>query len=147
MTNHPSVGKDTLAFCNRCKLNLAHLIVAMKDSVTPAKVMCNTCKSTHSFKAKSLGKKSNQITAYNKTRKSGTKAVGKNAQMQLNVWQDALDSRTTDFIQYTPKTSFKVGDVINHPQFGEGVVDRAIDANKIEVIFKGTTKTLMHNLA
>ena len=45
-----SVGKEVLSHCSKCKLILAHIIVTMKDTKTPDKVQCKTCKATHAFK-------------------------------------------------------------------------------------------------
>ena len=46
-----SVGKDTVCYCTRCKMDLGHMIMSMVGSV-PARVMCRTCKSEHNFKPK-----------------------------------------------------------------------------------------------
>ena len=46
----PKVGGDTLCYCSRCKMELAHVIVSMLDG-HPAKVMCKTCHSPHKYKS------------------------------------------------------------------------------------------------
>ena len=45
-----TVGKDVLSFCTKCKLNLGHTIVAMKDAKHIAKVKCNTCATIQAYK-------------------------------------------------------------------------------------------------
>ena len=45
----------------------------------------------------------------------------------------------------SPRTKFEVDQVLAHPTFGDGVVEKNIDGNKIEVIFKGQIKILVHN--
>ena len=45
-----TAGKDVIAYCNKCKLRLSHVIVVMKDENTPGKVTCKTCGDTHAFK-------------------------------------------------------------------------------------------------
>ena len=50
-----------------------------------------------------------------------------------------------DPITYSIKHKFEIGDVLNHPTFGPGLVEKALDANKIEVTFRGQIKVLMHN--
>ena len=52
-----SAGKDVLAYCNKCKLKLAHIIVVMNDPTTPGKVTCKTCRSTHAFKESAARRK------------------------------------------------------------------------------------------
>src|SRR5262245_2145312 len=49
-TTAEGVGKEILAYCTSCKMDLAHLVVAMKGDQA-AKVECKTCKKTHAFKA------------------------------------------------------------------------------------------------
>ena len=44
------VGKETLAYCTSCKMDLAHLVVAMKGDRI-AKAECKTCKKIHAYKA------------------------------------------------------------------------------------------------
>ena len=45
---------------------------------------------------------------------------------------------------YTTKTQFALGDKINHPTFGEGIVGKLIYPNKLEVIFRTDVKILIH---
>lgn len=49
-TTNTSVGKETLAYCTSCKMDLNHVIVAMKGDRI-AKVQCLTCKKEHAYKA------------------------------------------------------------------------------------------------
>ena len=60
------------------------------------------------------------------------------------MWTKALGKSTTGFKDYTIKGSFQMGDVINHPTFGQGIVEKLIDDNKIEVLFQDDYRTLMH---
>jgi hypothetical protein len=46
---------------------------------------------------------------------------------------------------YSIRGSFTSGDIIDHPTFGQGIVERLIDNNKIEVLFKDDFRTLIHN--
>ena len=48
--NTKEVGKETLAYCTSCKMDLNHVIVAMKGDRL-AKVQCLTCKKEHAYKA------------------------------------------------------------------------------------------------
>jgi hypothetical protein len=135
------VGKEILSHCSKCKLILAHIIVTMKSATEPDKVMCKTCKSTQSFKDPSAKKKKTSVAKVIKTARSGgrktTETVGE-------LWTKALNKSTTGHKDYTIKGSFQTGDVINHPTFGQGVVEKLIDDNKIEVLFQDDYRTLMH---
>jgi hypothetical protein len=134
-----SVGKEVLSQCSKCKLTLAHIIVTMKDTKTPDKVQCKTCKATHTFKDPGAPKTK---TSVNKVIKSGrskkpTESVGE-------LWNKAINRNTGKSKSYSMKESFTMGDVIDHPTFGQGVVEKLIDNNKIEVLFQDDYRTLLH---
>lgn len=140
-----SVGKEVLSNCSKCKLILAHIIVTMKDTKVADKVQCKTCKSTHAFKdpgstktKTSVGKVIKNAKAKSRTgSKKSTESVGE-------LWTKAIGKNTVDSKSYTIKGSFVTGDVIDHPTFGQGVVEKLIDNNKIEVLFQDDYRTLMH---
>lgn len=137
------VGKEILSHCNKCKLILAHIIVTMKSATDADKVMCKTCKSTHSYKDPSASKKK---TSIDRVIKNARVASGKKASLSTGeLWTKALNSATIASVDYSIKGSFKAGDVISHPTFGQGIVEKLIDNNKIEVLFKDDYRTLMHN--
>ena len=131
------VGKEILSFCNKCKLTLAHTIVTMKSNKSIGKVTCNTCKATHAYKDPSKVKSKNV--------KNNTKKQNREESIS-DIWMDAINKATAKSQNYSPKKKFSIGDIIDHTKFGPGVIDRLIDNNKIEVIFRHDIKTLMHNL-
>ncbi len=48
--NSLSVGKEAIAYCTSCKMDLNHTIVAMHgDRII--KVQCRTCRKDHAYKA------------------------------------------------------------------------------------------------
>ena len=136
MTKEISVGKDVLSYCSKCKLTLSHIIASMKDPGTIGKVICNTCKATHAYKDPAKASKKKVISHQKKTK---SKANEKS-------WEEAIKSSSSTLLDYSPKAKFTKGDLINHPKFGKGVIEKLIDKNKIEVLFKDDTKTLMHNI-
>ena len=133
------VGKEILSHCNKCKLSLAHIIVTMKDLKTPDKVMCKTCKGTHGFKDASAKVKTSvaKMTRPSSAPKKATVSVAE-------LWTKALNQTTKSPIEYSIKGSFAQGDLITHPNFGQGIVERLIDQNKIEVLFQDDYRTLIH---
>jgi hypothetical protein len=135
------VGKDVLSYCSRCKLTLSHLIVSMADTVSIAKVKCNTCQSIHKYKDPSGA---TTKTAKKKTL-SSLSSPKKTSTVIQNVWEDAVNNSHKKAKPYSPKEKFASGDVISHPTFGPGVVDSIVDNDKIKVIFKADQKTLLHN--
>jgi len=130
------VGKEIVTNCSKCKLELAHLIVAMKDELTPYKVQCKTCKTTHSFKAPKAA-----ATKKKTTRKPRVSA----AEKILKIWEGAMSKSKEDPTPYSIRTKFEIGEILDHPKFGAGVVEKQIDNNKIEVVFQTEVKVLIHN--
>ena len=140
-----SVGKEVLSNCSKCKLILAHIIVTMKDTKTADKVQCKTCKATHSFKDPSAKKTKTSVDKVIKSAKAKSRSGGrKSTETVAELWNKAIGKNSTDSKTYTIKGSFITGDIIDHPTFGQGVVEKLIDNNKIEVLFQDDYRTLMH---
>lgn len=135
-----TVGKDVLSYCSKCKLNLNHTIVAMKDSQTIAKVKCNTCKTMHAFKDPSQSKTKQTGT---RIKKVSTQSASKMVSVS-DLWMDKMSNTTKKSTPYSVKTRFAVGDIIDHSKFGPGIVEKVVD-DKIEVVFRHEIKTLVHN--
>lgn len=132
------VGKEVLSYCNKCKLTLAHLIVTMKSDTTIGKVTCKTCKGTHVYKDPSNVKAS-------KTKRGKTVKKTTTSDSISDIWMEKVASSSSKSQKYSIKMKFELGDIIDHPKFGPGVIDKLIDADKIQVIFRHDIKTLIHN--
>jgi hypothetical protein len=140
------VGKEILSHCNKCKLTLAHIIVTMKSVTEADKVMCKTCKGTHTFKDPSAPKKAattKSVIARAAAARSGGKAK-KSTQSVEELWTQAMNRTSKHSVEYSIKGDFKAGDLIAHPNFGPGIVERVVDSNKIEVLFRDDFRTLIH---
>lgn len=138
-----AAGKEILSHCNKCKLTLAHTIVVMKSSTEPGKVQCNTCKTTHVYKdptAKTVRKVSVSSSSGRRRTTSTTRPLA-------DVWKEELGKSSQKVHKgYSPKGTFHVGEVIDHLTFGEGIVQKSFDGNKIEVLFEKDIKILIHNV-
>jgi hypothetical protein len=132
-----TVGKDVLSYCTKCKLNLGHIIVAMKDTKHIAKVKCNTCGTLQAFKDPTLSKQ-------NKTRTKKTSSVPSKVISVSDLWMEKMSNTKKKSTPYTMDSKFVQGDVIDHVKFGPGIVEKVVD-DKIEVIFRHEIKTLVHN--
>jgi hypothetical protein len=131
------VGKETLAYCTSCKMDLNHTIVALKGDRI-AKVMCLTCKKEHAFKVAK--------GATEPKKKKAKKAVDENQTGPIEVEWEKLMSAHKDMPMktYSMKGSFALGDKISHPNFGDGIIGKLIYPNKVEVIFRTDVKVLIH---
>ena len=132
-----AVGKEVLSFCSKCKLALAHLIVNMKNANTIGKVECKTCHKVHAYKDPSKVKA--------RRTKSSSKTEASNDSI-ADIWMAAVNNSSAKSQKYSIKGTFQKGDIIDHPKFGPGVIDKTIDDNKVQVIFRHEVKTLIHNL-
>jgi hypothetical protein len=133
-----TVGKDVLSYCTKCKLNLGHTIVAMKDVKHIAKVKCNTCLTLHAYKDPSVSSKQNK-TRTKKTLMNPSKIISVS-----DLWMEKMSSTKKKSTPYSMDLKFLKGDIIDHTKFGPGIVEKVVD-DKIEVIFRHEIKTLVHN--
>jgi hypothetical protein len=135
MATTDKVGGEVDAFCGRCKMTLAHTILAMVGSKI-ARVRCNTCGADHAFRgAAAPGGRASVPRA---PRPPPAEKVVLTFQDQL-AGKDLSQARA-----YSPKTTYAKGDLITHPQFGYGLVSAVLNDNKIEVSFKGAQRVLVH---
>src|SRR5688500_9320455 len=133
-----TVGKDVLSYCTKCKLNLGHIIVAMKDVKHIAKVKCNTCGTLQAYKDPSVSSKQNK-TRTKKTSMTPSKIISVS-----DLWMEKMSSTKKKSTPYAMDAKFVQGDIIDHTKFGPGIVEKVVD-DKIEVIFRHEIKTLVHN--
>lgn len=142
MSQQLGVGKEALSYCNKCKLTLAHIIVTMKTLSEPDKVMCKTCKGTHGYKDPSAPAKKAATARILKPKIPGKRPAGVPIE---ELWTQAMNKTNRHSKEYTIKGNFEQGDLIAHPTFGPGIVEKVFDSNKIEVLFRDDFRTLIHN--
>ncbi|HEY1417485.1 MAG TPA: hypothetical protein VGF41_06245 [Myxococcaceae bacterium] len=125
------VGGEVDATCTRCKMELAHTILAMVGQKV-ARVRCNTCGSDHVYRGTQTASRS--VASRTRAAPAEKTVVGWDAQLA------ALDiSKAQD---YRPDQSFAVDQVVRHPTFGLGIV-RAVRQDKMDVAFKSAERTLV----
>ncbi len=136
------VGGDILSNCTKCKMELAHVVVAMVDG-RAARVMCKTCKSTHNHRK---GGSSEPRTVASRT------AAGKAARVPVSVmrvaelWQKKVnESKASVPKTYQVSAVFIAGDAVEHPKFGLGIVEE-IKGGKMVVLFRDAERVLVHSL-
>ncbi len=140
-----AAGKDILSYCNKCKLSLSHTIIVMKDHNTVGKVMCNTCKGVHTFKDPNAGAKKLTPTRRTSSKTGGRKSASAKAEQIQNKWLTDVNESDKASQKYSPRTKFEIGDLVDHPKFGMGIVEATLEADKIDILFKTGNKILVHN--
>lgn len=158
-TRKLTTGGEVVAWCTRCRLDLVHRIIAMVGGV-PVKVECKTCGSHHRYR-KPVEERAAEARvraaagpsapgAGSKPRSASARALESAAQEneRERLWQAKIVGQPAHaFVLYSPRQTFKDADLMRHAKFGDGVVTRVIDANKIEVLFRDGPRTLAHGLA
>ncbi len=134
-------GKDIIAYCSSCKLDLAHIIVA-KNEEKIVKVECNTCHKTHVFrppKGDVVKKKKKKTTKAKGRARKSKKVVKSNAE----EWSEQMALKTDAKVApYVMANSFQAGDIISHPKFGNGIVIKVVGTQKFEAMFEDSIKLM-----
>jgi hypothetical protein len=167
MTKKLKPADEIDAYCTRCKLDLAHRIIAL-DGDKPHKVECLTCRSAHLYRRpKSVAeepraakaKLASAASSSSSSSSSGNaKPAGKSSSAKAIAAAEAENLRERDwerrvsgkglneFKPYRTTSTFNTNELIRHAKFGDGFVARVIDKNKIEVMFRDGLRTLAHGL-
>ena len=126
------VGGEVDAPCSRCKLDLAHTILAM---VGPriVRVRCNTCGGDHVYRQPQG--RATPAAGRTRTPVAERSVLGFEEQLAKLDVAAARDYRTAD--------TYAVDQVVRHPTFGLGIV-RSVRPDKMEVAFKAALRTLVH---
>jgi hypothetical protein len=128
------VGGEVDSFCTKCEMLLAHTVHAVVDG-RPVKVECNTCHGVHRYKGPA-GAPAPRSAAAKAARPAREKPVA-------IAFEELLGARRAAPQPYSPKKTFKMDDVIDHPTFGRGFVSAIRDAGKVEITFRSDVKVLV----
>jgi hypothetical protein len=131
----PAPGKEVDAYCGKCKLELAHIIIAMKATKI-AKVECKTCHALHAYRTKAPAPRKPRGA------KKGKLPLTASEYETLIAGRDLSGAKP-----YKQDTTFAAEEVINHATFGLGVITKILTDKKIEVGFKVGLKVLVHDRA
>jgi len=130
----PKVGGEVDAFCTKCRMTLAHTVLAMVGAKV-ARVRCNTCNGDHAFR--SAPGTTDRVTTPRATAKP-------RAQKVVISFDEQLEGKNTAAAQpYSVKETYALNQVFTHPTFGVGFVT-AVRGDKVDITFRSETKTLVH---
>jgi hypothetical protein len=132
------VGSDVEAYCTKCKMVLAHTIVALQGT-KPRRVKCNTCGGDHNYRP-------TKPVAKTAAKKAPAKAKSTSTRKVRQSWDEIMqDASGKPHKTYSMSGSFGEGDWIEHSTFGLGCVQTFTAPNKITVRFADSTRTLVCN--
>jgi len=131
-------GTDVDAYCTKCKIVLAHVVMAMAGA-KPRRVKCNTCGGEHNYRAEKPLAKTTE-----KGEKPAKKTPTKRKTRQS--WEETMkEAASKPHKKYAMSGSFEEGDWIEHAKFGLGCVQTFVPPNKITVRFADSSKLLVCN--
>lgn len=131
-------GSSVESACKRCKTVTDHHVVVM-DGDKIVKVECKVCGGRHAFQSAKPEPKVKSTTP-NPPRTPSAAAQRKQSAAVAALWEKNTSGGTP--MPYAMTASFKTGDVIDHPTFGLGHVQKTIAANTIEVLFQDGIRNL-----
>ncbi|MEZ4371626.1 MAG: hypothetical protein R3B07_12410 [Polyangiaceae bacterium] len=142
-----TAGSEIDAWCTKCKMDLGHRIVALVAGV-PKRVVCQTCDSTHNYRApKSAGKTvvKRASKASDGPKPKRETAAGKAESERIKEWeQKVAGAAETAFRRYAIDVTFAEGELVLHRKFGEGYVVEVDDEGKVYIMFRDQLRTLVH---
>ncbi len=149
-----NAGKEVDAWCTKCRMDLNHRVVAAVGGA-PKRVECLTCHTQHNYRppkgAKEPIPKGTDVPtpkkagAKAKTTKATKTTKGTKGGSRASEWDKRVSGQVeASFTVYTPRTTFKLDELIRHTKFGDGFVSEVNPDGKIAVIFRDGEKTLVH---
>ena len=129
MPAHYAIGETTVSYCSQCQGSLPHTIMVMKGAKI-AQVTCTTCGYTdkpHAGAPKVRAARAHQ----------GAGA----SQAVADLWEATMAAARGSERVYTRATTYSIGDIVCHEQFGTGVVLK-LASNKCTVLFKDQARLM-----
>jgi hypothetical protein len=138
------VGKNIDAFCSRCQLTLAHIVLYEVGGAVQG-VKCKTCGGEHRYHGPKPEKR-RDVPAERRPGRESTKMQRPVRPVDTRLWEQRNASTTADTVVWDYKwtENYEKGDVIAHTQFGRGFVEK-VSADSMEVIFREGRKQMAIN--
>ena len=129
------VGGEVDAYCTKCELTLAHTVHAVVAG-RPVKVECNTCHGVHRYRGTAGSSAAPKAAKGERPARPKAEVLGFDALLAAR--------KTAAARPYSPKQTYAVDDVVDHPLFGRGFVSAVRDGGKVEITFRSDVKLLVH---
>ena len=138
-----AAGDEVDSKCTKCKLVLAHVIVAMKGDKI-ARVQCNTCKGEHAYRPPPSASEATAAKRRAERKQTAADAVG--ARSSAAEFEALIkDKDTSKPAKYSMKIELHLEDIVEHPKFGVGIVTEIRESLKAHVAFKDGGRVLVHS--
>jgi hypothetical protein len=141
------VGRNVDAFCPRCRLTLAH-VVLYEVAGTVRRVQCRTCGIQHGYRGARPDRRP-EIPAERPQGIRGSVPARPTPVRPADSrqWERRSAEAPADAVAWEYKLTerYEKGDVIEHPQFGRGFVEQIPTDTSMEVLFRGGRKRMAMN--
>jgi len=142
------VGKNIDAQCTKCKLLLSHVVMYEIDGAISG-VKCKTCGSEHKYRGEKARGKSRAVAPRSVQEKRGKTASASRKETNQSPirWELKYSEMNAELPAkaYRIQDTYRVNDVIRHPVFGLGFVERVISGTRMDVLFKDAVKLMAMN--
>ena len=128
-------GEFVVGRCIVCKDVTRHNVVTMKEE-KPGKVQCLICQDEHNFRAPPPSK---EERAKNTAEKLRLKKIAEECELWADLRPKMVEAKAKD---YRMDGLFKKKDIIKHPIFGLGQVQKVTGPHKVEVLFEDGSKVM-----
>ena len=137
-----AAGDEVDSKCTKCKLVLAHVIVAMNGDKI-AKVKCNTCSGEHAYRPPPSASEATAAKRRAERKSASGEPIGaRSSAEEFDTLIKGKDVTTPE--KYSIKMELKMDAVIEHPKFGLGLVTEIRESNKAHVAFKDGGRVLIY---
>jgi hypothetical protein len=140
------VGKNIDAFCSRCQLTLAH-IVLYEVAGAVQRVKCKTCGAEHRYRGPTPARKRDVPAERRPGARPTPSATPRPVRpADARQWEARSTAQPPDAViwDYRLSERYEKGDSIAHPHFGRGFVEK-VTADSMEVLFREGRKQLAMN--
>jgi hypothetical protein len=139
-------GSTMVAYCKKCEADTSHTVLeVLEGGKRLGKVRCDACREEHPFRRpKAPQPKAPKEKAAKPRRHSSKKSKAPQEVAAHEAWR-----QVESMVQAAAKTPYKMGrsydkgEVIEHPQFGVGVVVTVLSPTKVEVLFPTVRRKLV----
>lgn len=149
-----NVGDIIESQCRKCSDRTGHAIVAMVDGQV-AKVECKACGSVHKHYSPKEASKTTKTKSASGSGSAAGKGSKKEKASQAKEKKEKIDEEWLKQIEnkdqskavaYSMQGCYNQEDLLEHPHFGLGIVQKVIMPNKMDVLFREGTKRLRCDL-
>lgn len=131
-------GSSVESQCKKCKTVTDHYVVVM-DGEKIAKVECKVCGGRHVCKPPQAAQAAIRMREALKTPRSVVPPKRQSSTVRA-LWEQAVADASP--IPYAMTGLYRATDIIDHPVFGLGAVQKFMRPNTIEVLFEDGVRNL-----